>query len=118
MARMEWFLTSVCTPAWNLEQDRGRSFAEAVSLLVQEHPAHEAAIRAYHERWHETITGPIEGTVDILARLKDLGHPLYAITNFNQEKFRETRERFPFFGHFDGIVVSGEEGLVKPRSEE
>ena len=27
--RLEWFLAHICTPAWNLEQDRGRSFAEA-----------------------------------------------------------------------------------------
>ena len=35
---MEWFLSNVCTPAWNVEQDRGRSFADAVELLVKEHP--------------------------------------------------------------------------------
>ena len=27
---MEWFLAHVCNNDWNLEQDRGRSFAEAV----------------------------------------------------------------------------------------
>ncbi len=26
--RMEWFLSEVCTPEWNLEQDRGRPFAD------------------------------------------------------------------------------------------
>src|SRR5882762_1528541 len=37
-ARMEWFLANICTPAWNLEQDRGRPFASAVAELVGEHP--------------------------------------------------------------------------------
>jgi 2-haloacid dehalogenase len=37
--RMEWFLTEVCTPDWNLEQDRGRLFADAVALLTKDHGA-------------------------------------------------------------------------------
>ena len=40
--------------------------------------------------------------------------PLYGITNFAADKCRETRERFQFFRHFCGIVVSGEVGIVKP----
>ena len=30
-AKMEYFLTVVCPPEWNLEHDRVRSFAEAVA---------------------------------------------------------------------------------------
>ncbi len=36
--KMEWFLAHVCNDAWNLEQDRGRSFAEAVKLASRLHP--------------------------------------------------------------------------------
>ncbi len=115
---MEWFLKNVCTPAWNIEQDRGRSFAEAVNLLVKEHPPEwHPMIRAFDEEWHETISGPIHGTVAILKTLKDKGVPIYAITNWNQDKFKESRERFPFLNSFDGIVVSGDEGLLKPDRE-
>jgi len=53
--QMEWFLGNVCTPDWNLEQDRGRDWDEAVALLVKDHPTHEPKIRAFHERWDETI---------------------------------------------------------------
>lgn len=112
--RVEWFLENVCTPAWNLEQDRGRSFADGVSLLVRDFPHLESHIRAYDERWHETVTGAIDGMAPLVERLKRNGHRLYAITNFNRDKFRETRTRFPVLDGFDGIVVSGEEGLVKP----
>lgn len=115
---MEWFLKNVCTPAWNIEQDRGRSFAEAVDLLVKEHPPEwHPMIRAFDEEWHETISGPIHGSVAILETLKDKGVPIYAITNWNQDKFRESRERFVFLNSFDGIVVSGDEGLLKPDRE-
>ena len=113
-AEVEWFLGHVCTMEWNHEQDRGRSFEEAIAEATARHPAHREAIAAYHHRWAETILGPIEGTVEILEQLKAQGTPLYAITNWHQDKFRETRGRYPFLGHFRDIVVSGEERLAKP----
>lgn len=116
--QMEWFLDNVCTPAWNVEQDRGRSFTEAVDLLVKEHPPEwHPMIRAFDEQWHETISGPIHGTVDILKALKRNGVPVFAITNWNQDKFREALRRFDFLASFDGIVVSGDERLLKPDRE-
>ena len=111
---VEWFLANVCTPEWNLEQDRGRSFADAIAEAVARHPAHAEAIAAYDTRWHETLTHAIDGSVSILEELKDRGTPLYAITNWHQTKFRETRERYPFLGHFRDIVVSGDERVLKP----
>lgn len=111
---VEWFIANVCTSDWNLEQDRGRSFAEAVAEAAARFPDHAEAIAAYDRRWHETIVGPIQGTVDILEKLRSRGTPLYAITNWNQDKFRETRGRFPFLGAFRDIVVSGDERVIKP----
>ncbi|PZF75591.1 HAD family phosphatase [Aestuariivirga litoralis] len=111
---VEWFITHVCNSDWNIEQDRGRSFGEAVALLSRRFPEHAEAIAAYDLRWHETVLGPIEGTVAILAELQQRGVPLYAITNFNQDKFQETVTRFPFLSTFRDIVVSGDERLLKP----
>jgi 2-haloacid dehalogenase len=111
---VEWFLDHVCTHEWNLEQDRGRSFEDAIAEATARHPKHADAIAAYHLRWTETIIGPIAGTVAILEEFKTRGTPLYAITNWHQDKFRETRARFPFLGHFRDIVVSGDERLIKP----
>jgi len=115
-AEMEWFLEHVCNHAWNLEQDRGRSFAAGVAELVQRHPdALHALIRAYDERWVEMLTGEIAGTAQLLERLHARGTPLYALTNWNQDKFAHARERYPFLQRFRGIVVSGEERCVKPE---
>ena len=112
--RMEWFLAHVCTSAWNVEQDRGRDWDEAVALLVERHPEHEMPIRAFHERWHETVSGPIEENVAVLERLREAGVPTYCITNFSGAKFREAQQRFPFLARFDGAIVSGDERLLKP----
>lgn len=111
---VEWFLTQVCPPSWNLEQDKGRSFEDAVAEATARHPEHAEAIAAYHLRWPETLTHVIEGTVAILEDLHAHGTPLYAITNWNQDKFRETRQRFDFLNRFRDIVVSGDERLIKP----
>jgi 2-haloacid dehalogenase len=114
-AEVEWFLANVCTHEWNLEQDRGRSFEDAIAEATSRHPDHADAIAAYHHRWHETIVSAIDGTVAILDELKAHGTPLYAITNWHQDKFRETQQRFPFLASsFRDIVVSGAEQLIKP----
>jgi 2-haloacid dehalogenase len=113
-ARMEWFLAHVCSPEWNLEQDRGRSFAEAVNETSKHYPDYAGEIAAFDLRWHETLSGPIEGTVEIIDELESAGTHLYAITNWNSEKFRETRQRYPILERFRDIVVSGDEGMVKP----
>lgn len=115
--RMHWFMQNVCTAAWNLEQDRGRSWADAVAFLVAEHPEWEQEIRAYDERWHETVPGEIEESVAILGELKAKGEKVYAITNFSREKWAESVIRFPFLGSFDGVIVSAHERLLKPQPE-
>ena len=112
--RMEWFLANVCTSAWNVEQDRGRDWDEAVAFLVERHPDHEIPIRAFHERWHETVSGVIEENVALLQRLREAGVPTYCITNFSGAKFREAQTRYPFLASFDGAIVSGDERLLKP----
>ena len=111
---MEWFLTHVCNHEWNLEQDRGRSFAEAVKLATALHSNHAEAIAAYDARWHETLPHAIDGTVAIFEELVERDVPVYAITNWNGDKFRETKQRFPFLYDFRDIVVSGDERLIKP----
>jgi 2-haloacid dehalogenase len=113
-AAVEEFLATVCTPAWNAELDAGRPFAEAVAELVERHPVHAAAIAAYHERWPEMLGGDIPGAVELLAELRAAGVPLYALTNWSAETFGIGRERFEFLSWFDGVVVSGEERIVKP----
>jgi FMN phosphatase YigB (HAD superfamily) len=111
---VDWFLANVCTSAWNLEADRGRNWRHAVTSLRRLYPEWRAEIEAFDLRWHEMVPGEIEASVALLSRLKRAGVKLYAITNFSAEKFAECRERFPFLGNFDGIVVSAAEALVKP----
>ena len=111
---LDEFLAKVCHHDWNLEQDRGRSFAEGIAERIALFPDQADLIRAYDERWVETLGGDIEGSVAILEELRAKGVPTYAITNFSREKFAEARRLHPFLDGFDGIIVSAHEKLIKP----
>ena len=115
-AAMERFLAEVCTGAWNEQQDAGRSWHEAVASLSAQFPQHAKLIAAYRDGWREMLGGVIQGSVDLLAELKARGVRLYALTNWSHETFPRAKEieRFGFLHWFEGIVVSGEERLVKP----
>jgi 2-haloacid dehalogenase len=86
----------------------------AVAELTRQFPDRAELIRAYDERWWETIGGEIPGTVEVLRSLRNGGVRLYALTNWSSEKFDLTYPRFEWLSWFAGIVVSGKEGVVKP----
>ena len=111
---MEAFLRDVCSPEWNARQDAGRTWEEAVTALVREHPDQRDLIVAYRERWVEMLGGAIEPVVEIAAELRAAGVPLFALSNWSAETFPFALERYPFLSWFDGIVISGRIGVAKP----
>jgi len=113
-AAMEGFLSTVCTHEWNRCQDAGRSFGEGARLLKAKHPEKAELIDAYDTRFDEMMAGPIAGSVEILAELKDRGTPLYGLTNWSTETYAPALERFAFLHWFRGILVSGEVKVIKP----
>ena len=112
--RIEWFLENICTTPWHVRHDLGRSPEEQTAELVARHPEHKAEIEAFYGRFQEMIPGPLEEVVAAKAAMKAAGRRIYGLTNFGAETFRDTRERFPFLKAFDDVVVSGEEGVIKP----
>ena len=113
-----WFLENICTGEWNDKQDAGRSFEEATAELVDRFPEWEVPIRAWYDRWEETIGGSVKDSVDVLEQLKALGkYKLYALTNWSESTFPWALANFPFLHWFDGIVVSGVEKTRKPFPE-
>jgi 2-haloacid dehalogenase len=109
-----WFLTHVATTGWHAAQDRGRSCADGVADLTERFPGSAALIAAYYDRWLETISGPIDGTVELMETLRGAGTPVHAITNFSAELWPVTVKAYPFLADFGEAVVSGEIGYIKP----
>ncbi len=108
------FFAEVCTHEWNLEQDRGRAWADAEALLIDVHPDKEDLIRAFRLHWTEMVPHAYEGSVEIMERLIDEGRDVTMLTNFAADTFKEARNLFPFLNRPRGVTVSGEVGLLKP----
>lgn len=111
--KMEWFLGNICTDDWNIEQDRGRLIAEATQNLVEEFPEYKKEIEMYYGQWDTMLKSEIPESIEILYELEKK-YPLYGLTNWSAETFPKALKRFEFFQVFKGILVSGEEKLIKP----
>ena len=68
----------------------------------------------FDTQWLRTVSGPIDENVRVLERLRGLGRPVHAVTNFATEKFEIARAAYPFMNLFDVAIVSGREGVAKP----
>ncbi|HCW07236.1 MAG TPA: HAD family hydrolase [Cytophagales bacterium] len=115
---IDWFLQHVCTSEWNEKQDAGCSFDEATNELIAQFPDHEIPIRAWYDRWEETINGSLPDTVNILREIKESNkYKLLALTNWSAQTFPWALNNFEFLHWFEGIVVSGVEKTRKPFPE-
>lgn len=113
---MEHFLTEICSPAWNSELDRGLPFDEGVKMLQARYPEYAEAIRLYKDGWADMLHGEIHEGVELLKDMKKEGFRIYGLTNWSVETIGIAFGRYGFFSLFEGIVVSGEEKLIKPDS--
>lgn len=110
---MNYFLENICSPEWNVQQDAGRPLSEATRLLQKEHPEYKEMIGHYYGRWEEMLGGLFEESVRVLHLLKEK-YPIYGLTNWSAETITIAYEKYDFFNHLKGIVVSGDEKLIKP----
>ena len=115
-SELEWFLANVVTEEWHFQHDRGVSLDDMVPQRIAEFPKYGAQITAYRGRFNETVTGPVDGTHEIVHRLKDAGVPLFCLTNFGHEFWEHFRPTQPIFDLFDDIIVSGTEQVAKPEA--
>ena len=113
---MEQFLKNICTDEWNVEQDKGRTLSEGTILLQEKFPEHHSLIQLFYDQWETMLKSDIPGTVALLHKLKTR-YKIYGLTNWSAETISIAYRRFPFFKEFDGIVVSGQEKMIKPNKE-
>jgi HAD superfamily hydrolase (TIGR01509 family) len=115
-ARMERFLATALAMDFVAHTDTAPDFAAAVEARAKAFPEFAAELRLFHERWIETLGGPIDENVALLRRLKAAGRPVHALSNFATDKFALARERHDFLNAFDVAVISGHVGAVKPEA--
>ena len=110
----EFFLAEVCNDQWNVQQDAGRSIAEAELELIPKFPHYEKEIKMYYKNHRKMIRGVFEESVDILKKLKDKNYDCYVLSNWSAETFEGVTDDYPFLKLFDGLLISGEDKLIKP----
>ncbi|MEW9806919.1 HAD family hydrolase [Mesorhizobium marinum] len=110
-----WFFDNVCTSAWNIEQDRGRTWEEAEAEIIPLFPDHAENIRNFRRHWHEMVPHAYDDSVALMEQLIDGGHDVTLLTNWAADTFVEARGRFPFLEKPRGITVSGDIRAIKPE---
>jgi 2-haloacid dehalogenase len=116
--KMNCFFENICTSAWNEQQDAGHSLEQATLERIARFPEYERLIRMYYGEWEQMLGYELTGTVEILKILhQSPDYTIYALTNWSGETFPVALQKFSFLSWFEGIVVSGDEKLVKPDPE-
>lgn len=116
-ADVETFMEEIDFASWNHAQDAGRSLAGGVAAVAERWPQHVEAVRAYGRNFTRTIVGEIPGSARVVEELRVGSVRLLALTNWSAETFPWARESFGVLDQFEGIVVSGLEGIAKPDPE-
>ncbi len=111
---VEAFLGGVCSMAWHTGHDRGVPMAEHRKPLIAAHPDKAELITAWDTRWDDMFDGWVEGMDEIVDALQSAGIPQFGLTNLPAEKWPHLKTMYPPLADFVDVVVSGEEGVVKP----
>ena len=96
------------------ELDSGVPVEVVRARWLRAHPRYSELVDRYFDQWHRTVGGAIPAVVDVLDDLRARPVRLYALSNFSGELFRQVQHRFDFLEWFDGLVISGDEGVIKP----
>ena len=98
-----------------IELDRGAlSYAQAIALLSEKHPAYAAEIAYVLQHWTQ-LMAPMARNVALAEQLKANGYSLYLLSNFHREAVEILFEKYAFFSLFDGRIVSAYEHCLKPE---
>ena len=111
---MDFFLTKVCNDEWNLAQDSGRSIEDGERDIIKKFPEYENLISQYYPNHRKMIKGTFQSSVDILIKLKQNNYECFVLSNWSAETFIDIPKEFKFMNNFDGLLISGEDKLVKP----
>jgi FMN phosphatase YigB (HAD superfamily) len=63
------------------------------------------------------IFAPMNDMVELHAGLRQKKIPTYIFSNTNELAVGHIRRSYPFFGHFDGYILSYEIGAMKPHTK-
>ncbi len=97
-----------------IEYDRGVSSWNEVTSRIAERTG--IGIKNAERLMAATLDSlePIAGMVELIEECKTKGHRLFCLSNMNGITYARLKERYDFWAPFEGVVVSGHVGEVKP----
>lgn len=113
-AEVEAFFEAVDFGSINHAADAGTPYSVLLERVGRTHPDHVEDLRRYVDHYELSLTGPIEGSAELVAELKGLGLRLYGLTNWQAETFHSAEPAAPAIGLMEDVIVSGREGMAKP----
>lgn len=112
--RCNFFLENICNDEWRLATDCGKPFRQAVEERSAEYPEWATPISLFAEKWKSMLGPQISGMAELITDLKLKHYHVYGLTNWSDETFPYARFQYKIFDLLEGIVISGEERMVKP----
>ena len=114
--KLEFFLTHICNNAWNIQQDAGRTIDEAENEIILKFPNYKKQIKMYYSNHRRMIKGVFLDSIEVLNQLKSANYYCYVLSNWSAETFKGMKDEYDFLNQFDGMIISGEDKLIKPNS--
>lgn len=111
---MEYFLANVCTLERNSELDAGCPFTVWVRKYQKMYPQYSDAIALYHTGWPRMLKSVLPDGMSLLKEFRSEGYGIYGLTNWSAETVSLAFDMLGGRSVFDGVVVSGEEKIIKP----
>ena len=68
----------------------------------------------YYANHRNMIKGTYSESIKVLKYLKKNNYECYVLSNWSAETFVGMVEDYPFLKEFDGLLISGEDRLIKP----
>lgn len=113
-AEREQFIARIFNRAMIQRLDTYDTLSEGLAALSQEMPDDAELIDQYLPRFGDTFGPPLEGSVTLLAELRDLEIPVFALSNWYADTWHFGEAKYSFLSLFDGLFISGFEGVAKP----
>lgn len=100
-----------------IELDRGTiTDEEATIRFCTRDPNNAEKVKEVMRTWNEMHI-PVEGTSELMKKLKMKGYKIYLLSNYHLKAFKLISEKYDFIRDVDGKIISSKVKLLKPEAE-
>ena len=99
------------------DKDMGiyESYKECIPVFQRNHPElAEEIVMFFQDGWMSKIYRPIEENMILYERAKELGYPIYLLTNYSVDGFAHLETNYDFIREAQGKIVSSHVHCCKP----